>query len=451
MFALPGLLAIVLVDYLRPQEYYEFLKGIPLLHMGAALAAVGFVVDLRLGISRLRAAPHFLPATLLVVWCLVTVLVRTPDQLVRQGMTLAIPYAIYLLLAHGIQSFRSLEAIGGVLLAIAVALAALGVHQGTAPWGCHWLQYRDGDPLAFYDGRPCETRLDCENESAEPGTDYRCERVGLLGTSTIKGRVRYRGSMEDPNDLSLALGIAIPIAFAFYDRRRTFPRLALVVLTSVLAGLCAILTQSRGGQLVFLAVLGVYFVRRVGVGKGLATGLVLAMPMLLLGGRSGGESSTYERTICWWVGLHLFVAAPVFGVGFGQFLEYHRQTAHNSHVLAAAELGLPGVLLWVVILYLSVKIPLLGLRAQAPVARTWSLALLASYCGLIVGVTFLSHTYKDVTWIFVALSGALYHAIRQNDPGFEVRLRGRDLAGVVVLTLALLTSHIGFTAYKLGW
>ena len=52
------------------------------------------------------------------------------------------------------------------------------------------------------------------------------------------------------------------------------------------------------GQLVFLTVLGVYFIRRFGVAKGLIAGALLGMPILLLGGRSGEEadSSAMERT-----------------------------------------------------------------------------------------------------------------------------------------------------------
>lgn len=453
MLALPGLLLLVFVDFLRPQEYFAALRGVPLLHLAVALAAFGFVLDLRLGLSRLRPAPHLVATVLFVLWCLTTVAVRAPDQLGARAMALLIPFAIYLLLSHAVQSFRSLEALGALLLGIAVCLAVLGVHQGLSSTECHRLVPREGggDPLYIRDGRPCVQRVDCTGEDAEPGSSYACEKTGLLGTSSIHGRVRYRGSMEDPNDLSLALGIAIPLAFAFYDRSRSLARLLLVLVTVALAGLCAIFTQSRGGQLVFLAVLAVFFVKRVGVRRGLAVGLALALPMLLLGGRSGGESSTYERTVCWWVGMHLFADFPLAGVGYGQFMEHHRITAHSSHVLAAAELGLPGLVLWVTILYLAAKIPLEAQRAHAHVARSWGLGLFASLAGLVVGITFLSHTYKDITWIYLSLSGVLYQAVKQHDPAFEVRFGRRDAALVGVISVGLLATHFGYTAYKVGW
>ena len=211
-------------------------------------------------------------------------------------------------------------------------------------------------------------------------------------------------------------------------------------------------TQSRGGQLVFLTVLGVYFVKRYGARVGLVAGTVLALPILLLGGRSGAEASTMERTECWWTGLHLLVASPGFGVGFGQFSEHHPLTAHSSFILAAAELGLPGLLIWSAIVYISIKIPVVALRAQvAPVAKTWALALLASMAGLVVGSMFLSFTYKTVYWIFIGLTAVLYQAIRRHDPGFRVRFDLRDLGILAFVDLTLLVALVGYTGSKLGW
>jgi O-antigen ligase len=264
--------------------------------------------------------------------------------------------------------------------------------------------------------------------------------------------VRYRGTLQDPNELSLALGIAIPFALAFLDRRRSVARVMLAALTCGLVGLCAYFTQSRGGQLVFVTVLGVYFVRRYGLRRGLVIGVLLALPLLILGGREGGEGSTIERTECWWVGLHLLVASPIFGVGYGQFTEHHYLTAHNSFVLVAAELGLPGMLLWTSIIYLALKVPIQALRAQLPpVARTWALAFLASIAALVIGSMFLSYAYKDALWIYVGLTGALYQAICRHDPSFRVTFDMHDFGVVALVDFGLLVALIGYTALKMGW
>jgi O-antigen ligase len=283
--------------------------------------------------------------------------------------------------------------------------------------------------------------------------------MGLLGTQSIHGRVRFRGTIEDPNELTLAVSIVMPLAFAFFERRRSMARLALLLVTIAFAGTCAVFTRSRGGQLVFLAVLGVYLVKRFGL-RGLAFGAVCTLPIFLLGGRDPAEaaSSTMERLNCWSTGLQLLRGSPVFGVGLGQFVEHHYQTAHNSFVLTAAELGFPGMVLWSAVVYLSIKIPVKALRARGPgeeapiaqVALSWSLALLAALVGLLVGVFFLSYAYKEVFWIFLGLSGALYQAIERHRPSFRVRFGIRDLSLVVAMDAFILAAVKAYTFMKLG-
>jgi O-antigen ligase len=454
MFALPGLLLLVLVDYVRPQEYFLSLRAIPLLYVATGLTALGILLDLRLGISRLRAAPHFLLAVLFVAWSAVTLVVRAPGELLERLPELLIPFAFYLLVAQAVQSFKALQVLGGLLLAIGLGLASIGVHQAMAPQGCHREVMEHGHQALVFDGRSCdpEDPHACENEGAEPGQDYRCERIGLMGTSSIRGRVRYRGTLEDPNELALVLGMALPFAFAFFDRRASLARLLLVAISVGLVGACTYFTQSRGGQLVFLTVLAVYFVKRYGIRRGLVSGLLLALPILLFGGRTGGESSTEQRTEAWWVGLHLFQASPGFGVGAGRFTEHHDLTAHNSLILAAAELGAPGLLIFAAILYLAAKVSVQALRSGvAPVARTWALALLASTSGLLVGTFFLSFVYKNALWIQVGMTGALHQAIQRHDPAFQVRFGFADLALVSLVIALLLVSLVAYTGLKMGW
>jgi hypothetical protein len=409
---------------------------VPLLHIATALAILGFILELRLGLARPNPAPHLTLTLLLGLWCLVTLVVRAPDQFVVRAGALIIPIFIYVLVAHGIQSFRMLQVVCGFLLAICLALAVIGTEQGLADYGCHRVVIRDGKPFYIHDGRPCGFEIDrnsCENEGAEPGAEYVCEKVGLLGTQSDHGRVRYRGTLQDPNELSLALGIAIPFALAFLDRRRSVARVMLAALTCGLVGLCAYFT-------------------RYGLRRGLVIGVLLALPLLILGGREGGEGSTIERTECWWVGLHLLVASPIFGVGYGQFTEHHYLTAHNSFVLVAAELGLPGMLLWTSIIYLALKVPIQALRAQLPpVARTWALAFLASIAALVIGSMFLSYAYKDALWIYVGLTGALYQAICRHDPSFRVTFDMHDFGVVALVDFGLLVALIGYTALKMGW
>jgi O-antigen ligase len=462
VFAIPGLTLLVLFDYFKPQEYVPILAGLPLLHVFTGLALLGFLVDLRVGVSRLTPSPQLALTLAFVAWSVLATAPRGSRVLVSEAYGLLVPISLFLLVGHAVQTFRALHAMMALVLAIGLAIAFVGTHQGFAPWSCHRVDYASGERTAVSDGRPCAD-LDasvCYVGDAEPGAVYVCERHGLLETQTVQGRVRFRGTMKDPNELSLAVAILMPLAFGFYDRRRSARTGLLLLATIAIAAACAVLTQSRGGQLVFVVVLGVYFVNRFGA-RGLALGAVAALPVLLLGGRDTAEAagSTLERIECWAAGLRMLRSSPLLGVGLGQFTEHHYLTAHSSYVLTAAELGLPGAILWSSIVWLSLKIPLRALRvARSPegaalprLVLPWALALVAAMTGLATGMVFLSYAYKEVLWIHVGLSAGLYQAIRRHHPGFHVRFGVRDLALVAAANGLLLVGTSIFTRLKLGY
>jgi len=213
-----------------------------------------------------------------------------------------------------------------------------------------------------------------------------------------------------------------------------------------------VLTQSRGGQLVVLAALGVYLFRRLGF-RGLVIAGVLLLPMVLFGGRSGSESesSTEERLETWAQGWEMFRSSPLLGVGMGQFTQHHHLTAHSSYILSYAEQGFPGYYLFTIILYLSIKIPVMVLmrsREMARVAVTWSVSMLAAWIGLLVGIAFLSYTYKEQLWIFIGLTGALYHCVKAHVSDFDVGLGWGEAALLAVFDVGLILFLHLYTVYK---
>jgi O-antigen ligase len=268
--------------------------------------------------------------------------------------------------------------------------------------------------------------------------------------------------LQDPNELALAGGVGLPLAFAFGQAEKgAYLRRLLGVLVFLLVLVCVVLTESRGGQLVFLAVLGAYFIYRVGL-VGVALGGVLALPLLLLGGRGGEDasSSTMERLDCWSEAISMFRSHPFLGVGLGQFTEHHYMTAHNSYLLALAELGFPGMMLFSALVYLSAKVPYASLQlmrttsapetlAGATLTRAWAIGLLAAFIGLAVGIFFLSFTYHYVLWIYLGLSGALYSAVRRHVPSFRVRLTAIDLSVIAASNVAIIALVFFYVRWKL--
>lgn len=456
MFAIPGIIALVALIYIRPQEFVPSLQALPLLYLFLGLALFGLVIDIRLRRSRAAPAPQSLAVALFFAWCLGGLALRDPSSLVNATIAVGVSITLWLIIAHGVQTFRALSVISAALLCVVLFVSWVAVDQGGSELGCHVLDESAGDPTGVYDGRPCITARDCYRGDPEPGAEYNCELVGRFGTSSVGGRVRYRGQLNDPNELSLAAGIALPLAFAFYERKRSLATLLLVAGSLTVIALCAIYSQSRGGQLVFLTVIGAYFVKRYGW-KGLLIGAVVALPILLFGGRSGeeAESSSLERLGCWYEGMSMVKTYPLLGVGQGQFVEHHTQTAHNSFILAPAELGLPGMFLWSVIVYLSLKIPIQALRDFGPErgagpapARTWAMALLASWLGLLIGIFFLSFCYHPVLWIWIGLSGALWSAIRTHEPEWKVEFRWADAIRVMLIDAALIVILFVYTRIK---
>ncbi|HEV8547656.1 MAG TPA: O-antigen ligase family protein [Polyangiaceae bacterium] len=463
MFAIPGIIGLVFFIYVRPQEFYGPLRSLPFLYLCFGAFLFGLFLDLKIGNLVWRKTPQLALVVTFFAYAALTVLIRDPGQAWKPITGLAICIALYVGIAQGIQSFRALRLVSGSVLAVVLFVCGVGAEQGLAHTGCVAIDESvpgdtaTGEP----DGRPCLTAKTCYEGDAEPDAEYMCEHIGLLGTTSIgQGRVRYRGVLQDPNELALAAGVGLPLAFAVGRRRQPVRRGLLIALSLLLVGACAVLTGSRGGQLVFLAVLGVFFVRRFGL-RGAALGGLLALPLLLLGGRSGAEadSSTLERIDCWAEALSMWRSHPVLGVGLGQFGEYHTMTAHNSYLLTLAELGLPGMLLFTAILWLSAKIPLRVLQAFRPelaerdgtlLARRWAMALLAAFAGLAVGIFFLSFSYHYVLWIYLGLSGALYAAVRTHVPAFQVKLGIRDLVLVVAADFLIILIVYLYTKVKLA-
>ena len=304
------------------------------------------------------------------------------------------------------------------------------------------------------DGRVCGRASDCRQEG-DWDIEWACERIGLFKTMSVAGRVRWRGQLEDPNELSVFIGAVIPLLFAVGlpmrnpasnrgpQQQKLF---AIIAFLMVAVGLYAvILSQSRGGQLVIATVFTFMFVSRFGK-KGVAVAILLALPVLLLGGRGdeAAEESSQDRLELLTEGVSLVIAHPLRGVGVDQFADQVASplhlTAHNSYLLAAAEEGLPGFFCWSGVVWTSLKIPLTAVRTTTLSAeiRAVASALVVSFAGIAVGIFFLSFTYKQLLFVWFGLAGALYGLMRDADPDLRVKIGWKDCVGIALADLGIL-------------
>lgn len=446
MFILPGLLALLVDFYTKAHEMVPALRSLPVIHILYTVTALGLLLDIRLGIVRVEACPQLRLAIVLWLWTLVSVFLNR-GSLAHELSATMVYMMLFILVAQGIQAFRPLRVATLSMLGISLLLGCVAMVQARNPFECiRLIASVPGDVAGRSDGRPCETELDCREDS-EPGEVYTCEKPGPLKTySVAHGRVRYRGILQDPNELALALSIALPFAITFFVQRKTIPRLLLLISAIAIVLPVVIFTSSRTGQLAFIVVIGIYLVQRLNW-KTILAAMILAAPALFLGGRSGesADSSAMERLDAWSAGLEMFRSSPVWGIGKSQFVDHFYLTAHNTFVLEAAELGLVGMILWVAILYTDFKIVILALRRyrerpDQELAHAWGRALLAALCGISVGILFLSLGYHPVIWSYLALPGSYYLAVRRHDQEFRVTFGIRDLAVVAGFSVAFLAA-----------
>ncbi len=442
-------LLLVFVLLIRPQEFIPQLQSLSLLNVTTGMAALGIAIELVMRKQRSAWSPQLPWLLAFVAWCLLCTVRRLG---VREGWSstyesVGLSVIFMLVITYSARSLARYRALAVLLVAIGAAISLVCVHQSQQPQECIAMggspdspDKSEGEP----DGRPCDTAWVCEKDGKE-GLNYECEKAGLFGTFTEGQRVRWRGTLGDPNELAVAISAALPFLFALGSvaKKKWFAPLLLGLLG--LALYCVVLTGSRGGQLVIMTVLGVYFVRRYGA-KGLLVGALVALPVVLFGGRSGeeAESSSQERIDLLYEGIDLIKQYPVLGVGVGQFVEYsfNQLTAHNSYVLAAAELGLPGSLFWLMLVYISVKIPFVIARRPPagcdPRVVPFARALVVSFAGILVGIFFLSFCYKQLLFIYFGLSGALFGIARNADPSFNVPVSRKEVAWVGALDVAML-------------
>lgn len=438
MFALPGVLGLIFLTYVRPQSFVDELHGLPLLHICYALAIGGFAVDLRSRLTSPRTSQMLWLGGLYLFFGLVTLGINAPDRIGEFLPLVFIDFAMFFMVAQTLQSLRAVRTAMQALVAISVFLSVVGIHQGTAPKGC--IASKTGW-AGIPDGRLCETHEDCW-EKQEFGFVYRCEKVGLFGTYSINNRVRWIGIIEDPNELAMCVAICVPMLIGLYLLR---PRARSAVTAAIGIGMFVLtvyFTGSRGGQVVFGTAFGIYMYRRYGI-RALVVGGIIAAPLLLLQPeRPDAFQSKMERLDALFTAASLMWERPLTGVGLGRFTDFNSMTAHNSYGLSGAELGLPGLFLFLSILYQALRaFYLISTRYEiggpGRAAHIIAGSLGAAMCGMAIGIFFLSFTTSPILWVFLGVVAGFQLAVQRHDPDIKLSLRGVDYLRLVGITLAL--------------
>ena len=282
-------------------------------------------------------------------------------------------------------------------------------------------------------------------------------RIQLTGDNWRLSNLYY----YDANDLAALIASAIPLGFYFaLDRRHVWLRVLSVLGLAILAtGL--IRSGSRGGFLAATAMgLYVLFGFTTVPARARVAGLLVivavimttaseqywtAMRTMLAPEQDYNATSEGGRIKIWRRGLEYIETRPVFGVGAANFpvaegtisslaknaargIGVRWGAAHNSFIQVAAELGIPGLLIfvaWLVSAFRSLRRagrrPAIPRRPEDDPARM-AQALTASLVGFVVASVFLSLAYTDMLYVLVGFTVALAKTVRLGDERSRPRI-----------------------------
>jgi len=232
----------------------------------------------------------------------------------------------------------------------------------------------------------------------------------------------------DSNYFTLSALLVLPLSFYLLGILETWWQRWLCLACLAVMLFAVTLAASRGGFL-GLAVAALLVALRADrtVYRLSLTALVLT-PLLLLSPSSplqrfmtpshGDQESVENRELLWMAGLRMVEAHPVVGIGAGNFKTLvstdptwptgRSWVAHNTYLEVAAELGVPGLLLFLGVIagsYITARRVARG-RAS-PVIRQVAEALQPALAGFAVASFFVSAQYTKLFWLMVFLSACL--------------------------------------------
>jgi putative inorganic carbon (hco3(-)) transporter len=256
--------------------------------------------------------------------------------------------------------------------------------------------------------------------------------VGLYTFFLVAGEERARGPLEDANDYAFMLAVTVPLAL-YRLRSATGPLHRVLAMLALLAMFAAILTSFSRSALVGLAVAGAWAAatRRLPLRwavlavAGLAAAALVSylvqperIQTALLQKRQVAQGNIDQRLVAWQVAFEEFHSSPVLGVGPGNFEARFDEfalspspeegpiAAHNAYLSVLAELGEPGIGLFVA--YLAMAWSRLRRRFPGdPDADALQSALAGGFVVAMVGALFLTEQFYAPLWLLPALGATL--------------------------------------------
>lgn len=236
----------------------------------------------------------------------------------------------------------------------------------------------------------------------------------------------------DPNYFTVSALCALPVAFyLMLGKRSKLERLycfgcLFITLLAVTLG------ASRGGFLGLIAAFSfVIWHSRRRVRNFILVG-VLLLPLVIFAPSSplrrltqpdqSDKQAEQNRLVVWAAGLKMIESEPLFGIGLGNFKNVVEQyessearevtsVGHNTYIEMAAEMGLPGLFVFLGIFGFTYwnlgRMGRLALESGPVLVHHAALGLQAALVGSCVANCFVSGQYQKLVWLVVFLSATL--------------------------------------------
>lgn len=242
-------------------------------------------------------------------------------------------------------------------------------------------------------------------------------------TDPASGRMQGLGYYGNPNEFGKLMCTAIPFLGIFLFASKSF-LLRLVSLAGIIAMVAAVgLTESRTCFVVlgiltiapFLVSADEALVKRLIVIGIIGVGLLYIVSLLPgpLQERThsilnySSDESFQGRVRSWSQGLQMLTWYPLYGVGKGQWYSYHGLAPHNSYVQVMAEMGLPGIIVFGMLVWTCWKALVSYVKREGSSADkmtlTISKGLAASYLGYLFYIGLGNQGYSPWTYFYFGL------------------------------------------------
>lgn len=240
----------------------------------------------------------------------------------------------------------------------------------------------------------------------------------------------------DPNYFTLSALISLPVAFCLAQLPRPWWSKPYCFCCIVLTLLAVTVAASRGGFVGLFAGLVFLLWRLPNRGRNFAILAALVVPLSLLSPVSplqrlmspnySDAESTDLRLDLWEAGLKMLQEHPISGVGVMNFKALVGRfqdgpdgvslLAHNTYVEVGAEMGIPGLVVFLAAVVASLinleRVRRRADRAQVALISQAAVGLQGGIIGYAVGAFFVSAQYQRLYWFAVFLSACLPRILR---------------------------------------